>query len=146
MLLAGEQRVYTLAASAARTDAAGATITAIEIPDRAERAGVLLDITASATEAGDTLDVYIDVSPDNGTTYLNAGHFAQQAGNGSAAKQFLVLDRSNPGTSSIAVTSDAAAGVVRPAVWGTHMRLRYTIVEVTGDNASHTFGSTVFFS
>lgn len=139
-------RRRTLAPSAARTDASGATLAPVKIPTDATRAEILLNITASATEAGDTLDVYIDVSPDGGTTYINAVHFTQQAGNGAAKKMVAVLDPSNPGTSVFDVTSDCASGAVRPALWGTDMRLRYTIVEVTGDNASHTFSSKVLFS
>lgn len=139
------QEVKTLAASASRTVTSGTNLTAVTIPPAASRAIVALSITSSATDADDTLDVYIDVSYDGGSTYVNAVHFPQQAGNGSAAKYFAVLDPSNPGTSTIAVTSDASAGAVRPALWGTHMRLRYVIADVSTQNAAHTFSSTVLF-
>lgn len=99
-------------------------------------------ITASATAAADVLDVYIDVSIDGGTTWLNAIHFTQQAGNGSAVTQVAILDPSNPGTATIAVTSDAASGAVRPAVWGDAVRGRYVLVNNTA--VSHTFGLTAY--
>jgi len=103
-----------------------------------------LDITASATEAGDTLDVYLDVSLD-GSTWLNAVHFPQQAGNGAAAKYFAVLDPSSPGTSTVAVSSDASAGTVRPALWGPYLRARWAIADVTTvGNASHTFSLVAY--
>jgi len=138
-------RSKVLAASAARAVTAGTNMTAVTIPPSASKAVILLDITASATDAGDTLDVYIDVSPDHGTTYINAVHFTQQAGNGSAAKEYAVLEATNPGTSVVTATSDAASGAVRPGMWGTHMRLRYVIADANAD-ASHTFSAKVFLS
>lgn len=132
---------YTLAASAART--AGATGTAQAIGGW-RRAIFLLSITASATEAGDTLDVFVDVSPDSGTTWANAVHFTQQAGNGAAKKEVAVLDPSNPGTAVVDVTSDAAAAVARPAVWGNQIRARWAIVDSGNANSSHTFEVIAF--
>lgn len=132
---------YTLAASAARTAGATGTAQAIE---GWRRAIFLLSITASATEAGDTLDVFVDVSPDSGTTWVNAVHFTQQAGNGAAKKEVAVLDPSNPGTAVVDVTSDAAAAVVRPAVWGNQIRARWAIVDSGNANSSHTFEVIAF--
>ncbi len=133
-------RLLTLAASAARTS--GANGTAVAIPD-VSRLLILLSITASATDAGDTLDVYVDVSPD-GSTWVNAAHFTQQAGNGAAAKQVAVLDASNPGTAVVAVTSDAAAGVVRPALFGHYIRARWAIADSGNGNSSHTFSVVAY--
>ena len=101
-------------------------------------------ITASATAAGDTLDVYVDFSLD-GTTWYNAVHFTQQAGNGAARTEYAVLDPSNPGTSVINVTADAAAAAVRPALFGPYMRARWAMVDAGGDaNTSHTFSVLVY--
>ena len=105
------------------------------------RAVLVLNVTASATDAGDTLDVYVDVSPDGGTTWVNAVHFAQQAGNGAAKKEIAVLDTSNPGADTVVVTSDAAAAKVRPAVFGDVLRARWAIADADA-NASHTFSVT----
>lgn len=134
--------LITLAASAARTASGNGTpVTGLGWRNRFI---VLLDITASQTDAGDTLDVYVDVSLD-GTTWLNAIHFTQQPGNGSARKEFAVLDPSNPGTSVVNVTADAAAGAVRPAMFGPQMRARWAIVDAgTPGNSSHTFSVTAF--
>jgi hypothetical protein len=135
-------RLVTLAASAART--AGANGSAVLALGRFKRWVVVLDITASATDAADTLDVYIDVSLD-GTTWLNAVHFTQQAGNGTARKEFAVLDPSNPGTSVVNVTSDATSGAVRPALYGAQMRARWAIVDAgTLGNQSHTFSVVAY--
>jgi hypothetical protein len=106
-----------------------------------DKALILLDITASATDAGDTLDVYVDVSFDN-STWLNAVHFTQQAGNGSAAKEIAFLDASADPTDPDAVkvvTSDAGAAVVRPEMTGMWIRCRSTVVRLTGTDEAHTF-------
>lgn len=128
--------IITLAASAART--AGANGSSVYVGGERRRFIVLLDVTASLTDAADTLDVYVDYSLDD-TTWINGGHFAQQAGNGAAKKEFMVFDASNPGTASILVTSDAAAGAVRPAAFGAYMRARWAIADSGDANQSHTF-------
>ena len=108
------------------------------------RFAILLDITALATEVGDTLDVYVDVSPDSGTTWLNAVHFDQVVGNGSAEKQWAVLDASAAGTSVVDVTADAAEEAVRPYLFGNQIRYRCIIVDDGDDNASFTFAVTAY--
>ena len=133
-LLQGE--TITLAASAART--AGANGTAVNIAGERRRLIIVNAITNSDTDAGDTLDVYIDFSLDN-VTWYNAVHFTQQAGNGAARTEYAVLDPSNPGTSVINVTTDAAAAAVRPALFGPYIRARWAIVDSGDANSSHTF-------
>ena len=138
-LLQGE--TITLAASAART--AGASGTGVYIGGERRRFVIVNAITASATDAADTLDVYVDFSLD-GTTWYNAVHFTQQAGNGAARTEYAVLDPSNPGTSVIDVTADAAAAAVRPALFGPYMRARWAIVDSGDANQSHTFSVIVY--
>jgi hypothetical protein len=139
-LLQGES--FTLRASAAATVIAGATGTAVSFLGERRRFIILCDITASATEAGDVLDVYVDCSPD-GTTWTNAIHFTQQAGNGAAKKMFAVLDSVTPAATVTDVTSDAASGAVRASLFGQQMRARWTVVEANANaNASHTFSVT----
>ena len=131
---------FTLAASAARTT--GANGSWVFFGGERSRFAFLLDITASATDAGDTLDVYIDVSFDGTNSAGNAVHFTQHAGNGAAAKEIAVLDASNPGTSVVVVTSDAAAAAVRPALFGAYYRARWAIVDSGDANSSATFSVT----
>ncbi len=127
----------TLAASAART--ASANGTGVFVGGERKRFIVVNAITASATAAGDTLDVYVDFSLDN-TTWYNAVHFTQQAGNGAARTEYAVLDPTTPGISVINVTTDAAAAAVRPALFGPYIRARWALVDGGGDaNTSHTF-------
>jgi hypothetical protein len=131
----------TLAASAART--AGANGTAVYIGGERKRYIVVNAITASATAAGDTLDVYVDFSLDN-VTWYNAVHFTQQAGNGAARTEYAVLDPTTPGTSVVNVTTDAAAAAVRPALFGPYMRARWTLVDGGGGDTSHTFSVVAY--
>ena len=133
--LGGE--AFTLAANAART--AGANGAAVAGFGRFRRLIMLLSITASATDAGDTLDVYVDGSLDGSSTWFNVAHFPQQAGNGAAVMHVAVLDPSDPGTATFNVTSDAAAGAVRPAVYAPYLRARWAVVDSGDGNSSHTF-------
>jgi hypothetical protein len=129
----------TLAASAART--AGVTHDAIAVPEYVRRLAAVLDVTASAADAGDTLDVYIDVLIAG--KWVNAVHFTQQAGNGAARSEVAVLDPSNPGTAAVNVTSDAASGAVRPTLFGQKIRARSVIVDSGDADQSHTYSVQV---
>jgi len=105
---------------------------------------VLLNVTALATDVTDTFDCYLDVSPDDGITWINAVHFPQILGDGAAAKHVAVLDPSAPGTATIPVTSDAAVSTVRPALFGSQIRGRYVIVDPGAGVASFTFALTAY--
>lgn len=105
---------------------------------------VLLNVTAAATEAGDTLDVYIDTSIDGGATWINVVHFPQVLGNGGAKKFAAVLaPQGGQSATAIDVTIDAAANAVRAGILGDMVRARYTTVDVaTLANMSFTFSVT----
>ena len=132
----------TLMASAEHTVEANAAGDSFDLGDW-DKMLVVLDITASATDAADVLDVYIDVSWDEGTTWYNAVHFAQQAGNGSAKKELATLNGGVPDDTDpdadIAITADAGSGVVRPSLVGQFVRVRSTVVRDTGVDEAHTF-------
>ena len=131
---------YTLLASAARTDTAGTNGATIIIQEPWSYALFVFAQTAAGTDVGDTCNVYIDLSPDSGTTWFNAIHFTERLGNGTDAQtDVAVLFANTPGTSVFAVTADAAAGAVRPALRGNAMRARYAIVDTSTDDASFTF-------
>lgn len=137
-LIQGE--TFILAASAART--AGANGSWVYFGGERRRLIFLLDITASATAAGDTLNVFIDVSFDGVNSAGNAARYTEQAGNGSAAKEIAVLDASAPGTVTIPVTTDAAETTTRPALFGAYYRARWALVDGGGGDTSHTFSVT----
>lgn len=134
--------VITLKESGAVTVTAGTNGTGVYIGGERRRYIFLLTVTAAATEAGDTLDAYIDWSFDD-STYINGGHFTQCVGNGGAKKYYMVFDPSAPGTSVIDATSDAANSAVRPALFGPYVRTRYVVVEANANaNSSFTFSVT----
>lgn len=109
---------------------------------------ILLNVTAAATEAGDTLDVYVDTSLDGGTTWINVVHFPQVLGNGGAKKYTAVLaPQGGQSATATDVSADAAANTVRAGILGDQLRARYTTVDVaTTTNMSFTFGVTAFAS
>jgi hypothetical protein len=132
----------TLFASAARTAAVTNTAgTAVANIGNARRAAFLLDVTAGAGNAADTLDVYVDLSLD-GTAYMNAIHFTQVVGPGTAIRHYAVLDPSAPAATTFNVTADCAAGVTKPYLFGTQARGRYTLVNGGDGLQSFTFSLT----
>jgi len=134
-LLQGE--LLTLEAAGAHT--VGANGAAVYVAGERKRYIVVNAITASATDAGDVCDVFVDFSID-GVTYYNAIHFTQQAGNGAARTEFATLDTANPGALTIDVTADAASGVTRPALFGAYIRARWEVTDAGGPaDQSHTF-------
>ena len=101
---------------------------------------VVLDVTAAATDAGDTLDVYIDTSFDGGVSFVNIGHFTQVLGNG-GAKKFIMSFKANPITSSncVAFTADQAAAAALQIGWGDRLRVRSVVVDASTQNVSFTY-------
>ena len=89
----------------------------------------LFDLTNAATLVGDTLDVFVDLSPDEGVTYLNAVHFTQRLGNGAdSLKEWAFLNPTHTGTATIDVSTDAAAGAIRQIGLTDPFRVRWVIV------------------
>lgn len=132
----------TLLASAART-ASGTAVLDIPFLTLIKRAIFQLLVTAAATDAGDLLDVYIQHSTDEGTTYDDFVHFTQVLGNGGAKKFIAQWSRDVIPDSEIHTVADAAlaAGVIQGPVGGT-WRIKWVIVEAGTVNASFTFSLT----
>lgn len=103
----------------------------------------ILNVTAAATEATDTLDVFIDASIDGGTTWINIMHFTQVLGNGGAKKHVNI----SVSDASVAfdAASDLAAGATPRSLVGSVFRPRWTVVDAGGAAASFTFGITAAF-
>ena len=136
----------TLRASGAQT-AASETAT-INTPSNFTDATFILDVTALATQTADHLDVYIDVTPDDGSTWLNAIHFTQQDGDGSAAKYVAKLSKGqllNDPDAELVVTTDAAESVVRNLFVSGKIRYRGVVAESATDDASFTYSVTAIF-
>jgi hypothetical protein len=136
--------MITLLESAARTASDVAAVSGINRLSSLKAAVFYLGVSAAATESGDTLDVYIQHSPDAGTTWDDFVHFTQVLGNG-GAKQFIATwTRDIAPTSALKPPADASltAGVQQGPVsplW----RVKWVIVDASADNASFTFSVTV---
>jgi len=101
---------------------------------------VILDVTAAATDATDTLDVYVDTSFDGGASFVNIGHFTQVLGNG-GAKKFIMGFKAAPIAASncVAFTADQAAGAALQMGFGDRIRVRSVTVDASTQNASFTY-------
>lgn len=111
------------------TETASATQAGVSFREAWREATIVLAVTSAATAVGDTFDLFIDTSPDGGTTWYNVGHFTQVLGNGGAKTFVMALRSDNPGASAVVnVTTDAAAGVTRQFGINDRLRSRSTIV------------------
>lgn len=97
-----------------------------------------LDVSAAATDVGDTLDVYVQTTID-GTNWVDIYHFTQVLGNGGAKRYYgkvmfdAALTEFENGTA-------LAAGASR-SIMGEKYRVRYVIVDADADGG-FTFGVT----
>lgn len=138
----------TFKSSGAQT-ASSTTGETIQVEGNYTDAVFVLDVTALATETADKLDVYIDVSPDGGQTWLNAIHFTQMDGDGSAIKEVAKISKGatlDDPDAVLAVTSDASESVVRQLFVGNTWRYRSAITDASTDNASFTYSLIGIFS
>ena len=106
----------------------------------------VLDVTAAATDAGDTLDVYVDTSFDDGLTWINIGHFTQVLGNG-GAKRYVMSFKANPiaASNSVSATADQSAAAALQIGFGDRVRYRGVTVDASTQNASFTYSLKATF-
>jgi lipopolysaccharide biosynthesis protein len=122
---------------AATTTAAGAVSTsgsAVRLPGMVNAIAFVLNVTAAATDAVDTLDVKVQTKLD-GTNWVDVVSFTQVLGNGGALKHIAKIEA---GTAQ-AMFADAvlAAGSTRNLL-GDEWRVTYVQVDADSD-ASFTF-------
>lgn len=100
----------------------------------------VLDVTAAATDAGDTLDVYLDTSFDGGVTWVNIGHFTQVLGNG-GAKRLIMSFKAAPIAASncVVATADQTAGNALQIGFGDRFRYRAACANTSTVDNSFTF-------
>lgn len=134
-----------LKASGAVTAPSSTTSEAFRVVEDASiftEAEFILDVTAAATDATDTLDVYIDFSPDAGASWINAIHFTQVLGNGGAKKEIAKITSTNglaTPTAPLSIAADAASGAVRNISLFEWVRYRAVSVDASTDNGSFTY-------
>lgn len=95
-----------------------------------------LDLTAAATDVGDTLDVYVQTMAD-GTNWVDVVHFTQCLGNGGALT-YIAKIVADVTTAEFEDGAPLGAPAVRN-VLGDEWRVRWAIVDAGVANASFTF-------
>lgn len=119
-------QILKLKADGAET--ASTTQTGVVFRETFKSVLLMLKVSSAATLVGDTLNVYIDTSPDGGTTWFNVGAFTQVLGNGGAKTFTMALGEDNPGASAVFdVTSNASAGSTRQVGIADRLRARSVI-------------------
>lgn len=103
------------------------------------RATFLLVVSAAATDAIDTFDLFLQFSPDGGTTWQDFVHFTQVLGNG-GAKKYLASWQAGiaPGTLMAAPTDGTLAAGVRQGPIASAIRAKAVVVDADA-NASFTW-------
>jgi hypothetical protein len=102
--------------------------------DRFKRATILLDVTAAAAAAGDTLNVYIqkNVGPAAAPVWHDFVSFTQVLGNG-GAKQFVAQVVNELATTGVGAVKDAAlaAGSAENGPWSEDWRVKWVIASAS---------------
>lgn len=96
----------------------------------------MLDVTVTATEVDDTLNVTVEGSLD-GTNFFEILSFAEVLGNGGAIQHYEPIQLGSNAAGFIG--SDTMAAGAQIAVLAAQYRVRWSIVDPTGTNASFTF-------
>jgi hypothetical protein len=130
--------VTMLAATTTPNGAVDSAGSAVRLPGMVNAFVFVLDVTAAATDAGDTLDVKIQTKLD-GTNWLDVVHFAQCLGNG-GAKRHIEKIAAAPAFAGFEVGTALTAGNVRDLL-GDDWRVKYDQVDADTD-ASFTFSVT----
>lgn len=129
--------VVILSASAAKTVTGNAEG---HLPGMVNAFVFTLDVTAAATDNGDTLNVKIQTKAD-GTNWIDVAHFTEVVGDG-GAKRFGMKISAAVAQAIFTATVALTAGNAVRNVLGDEWRVVWTIVDVGGDDASFTFSVT----
>lgn len=115
-----------------------------QIQDKFTEMIVVCDMTAAATDVGDTLDLYIDTSFDGGLSFVNIGHFTQILGNG-GAKKFIMSFKSSPisAANSVPFGTDQVASAALQIGFGNYINYRAVIVDAGTQNVSFNYSVKV---
>jgi len=127
-----------LLASAARTAAGTVNEAAIRLPRPLAALCLILDVTAAATDVGDTLDVKVQTKLD-GTNWLDVAAFTKVLGNGGAKRHVAKI--ACGAAEAMFADTVLAAGSVRNLL-GDEWRVVHAIVDSGDANQSFTFAVT----
>lgn len=140
MITTGDRAAFssrTLLASAARTETGNGS--AVKLPSHTGGIGFVCDLTAAATEVGDTLDVFVQTKID-GTNWLDVVHFTQMVGNGGALR-YIAKVSAETAQAEFENGTALGAAAIRNHI-GDEWRVRWAITDAGADNASFTFSVT----
>lgn len=104
---------------------------------RFDAASLLLTVSGKSFDASTTLDIYVQYSPDRGTTWDDIAHFAQitnsAIGNGTYV---MFLRRGTAGVADRATDDAATLSVnsVRNISWCDRMRIKTANVNISGSD------------
>jgi hypothetical protein len=106
----------------------------------AHELAVLLNLTAVPTGGAPTLDVYLQHSPDQGTSWQDVGHTQFTT---SAIKRYLLISGLLTGGTAPVASSDAALGgeTVTQGPFGDQLRLKW-VFAAGGSSGSYTLTAT----
>jgi hypothetical protein len=125
----GDRITVATVTTVAGAIAAGST-TAMQLPGMVSAMAFELDLTAAATDAGDTLDVTVQTLID-GTNWVDVVHFTQCLGNGGAKRYFAKI-AAGLAENMFENGAALAAGSVRHLL-GDSWRLKYVQVDADTD-------------
>ena len=108
---------------------------AVKLPYPPVALAFVLDVTAAATDAVDSLDVYVQTKLD-GTNWVDMVHFTQVVGNG-GAKRFIAKVSASLAEALFNNANTLATGNVRHLL-GDEYRVRWDITDADS-NCSFTF-------
>jgi len=132
----------TITASAARTATGNGSAVAL-LEGFKECNGVIfvLDLTNAATDAGDTLDVFVQARLDNTPNWVDVVHFTQILGNGSDNLTYVAKVLTSGANTEFEIGSALGAASVRNLM-AYDIRARWAIVD-SGD-ADQTFTFSIW--
>lgn len=121
-----------LASTATPAGAVNTNSSAVRLPGMVNAMAFVLDVTAAATDAADTLDVKVQTKLD-GTNWVDVIHFTQCVGNGGAKRYIekLVADVACAGFENAAALG---AGNTRDLL-GDEWRVNYVQVDADSDGS-----------
>lgn len=126
--------VISLQDSVTKATAGSVNGSEVALPGMVNGFAFILDVTAAATAAGDTLNVFVQTKID-GTNWLDVVHFAELVGDG-GAKLHIEKVAAAPAFAGFEAGAALGAGAVRDLI-GDIWRIRYTTVETSA--VSYTF-------
>jgi len=130
-------RLITLLAATTVTEDATTNTTAVTGLDKYSLATILLTVASKTMDASTTMDVYIQYSPDEGTTWDDIAHFAQITNSAVGNGTYVLFLNALGGSSSIdrvTRSGSLAANTVLNVPWCDRLRVQYTSANFAGSD------------